>query len=64
MQQAHIEYFVHTPNLSCQLKLVCNVSNSTQDLKWSNKMLLQFQGAKESQIVGGQQNFIPNLELH
>ena len=27
-------------------------------------MLLQFEEAKQSQIIGGQQNPVPNLELH
>ena len=38
---------VHTPDFPNHLKLVCNMSNSSQDLKWSNKMLLQVGRARE-----------------
>ena len=40
------------------------MSHPTQDLKWSNKILLQFEGARNSLIVCGQQNLIPNLKLY
>ena len=59
-----MENFVHTLDLPSRLKLVCNVSNATQDLKWSTKTLLQFGRARESRIFGGYQNYVPNLELH
>ena len=55
---------LYTFNLPYQLQLVCNVSNPTQDLKWSNKMLLQFGGARNSHIFGRQQDLVPNLKPH
>ena len=39
---------VNTPNVSSWLQLVCNMSNLTQDLKWSNKTLLKLGGASDS----------------
>ena len=64
MQKSHIEDIVHTSNLLSQFRLVYNVSNPIQDLKWSKKILLQFGGARESQICSGQQILGPNLKLN
>ena len=48
-----MENFLHKLDLPYQLKLICNVFNPTQDFKWFSKMLLKFEGARESQIFGG-----------
>ena len=55
---------MYTPKLPCQIQNICSVSNSTKELKWYKKMLLQFRGARESQIFGGQQDLVPNIYLH
>ena len=40
------------------------MSSPTQDVKWSNKILLQFGRARESYFLSGQQNLAPNLKLY
>ena len=39
MQKSKIKDIVHTFDFPSQLQLVFNMSNTTQDLKWSNKLL-------------------------
>ena len=65
MQQTHKKDFGHTLDFPFWLKFICNVSNLTQDLEQSIKILLKFGGAKESQIFFvPQKNLVHNLEIY